>query len=233
MFQLAVGQIKSMDREGCVLTSGGDADDDGEDVHEVDEAPRRGQPPQRPRQRLHAWPALPHRHVHVGGGGGGRRSQRRRPCLILHLLYLPRADAIVPISPPAGAAAAAALPRPSTGFVAVLHDAAAAAFFPRLLGHVEERARRRTATQQMKTKGWEERRCWVMYELWYDTACCGEGVEDVFVCAFQIWLFFFRGYYNNCIHLVRLFHVLVINSTFSYMRKNILFSDILSPSLNI
>jgi hypothetical protein len=92
----------------------GDAVDDGEDVHEVDEAPGPGEPAQRPRQRRHAGPALADRHVHVVGtaAGGGRRSAaalalrvaasrggdaaaaRLARLLGLQLLDLPRAAAV-------------------------------------------------------------------------------------------------------------------------------------------
>jgi hypothetical protein len=79
-----------------LLTWSWDAGDHGEDVHEVDEAPRLGQPPQRPQQRRHARPALAYRHVHVVGDRGASAALPR-PFLRLHLLDLPRSDAVVAV----------------------------------------------------------------------------------------------------------------------------------------
>jgi hypothetical protein len=76
-----------------LLTWRGDAGDHGEGVHEVDETPRLGQPPQRPRQRRHARPALADRHVHVVGDRGACAALPR-PFLRLHLLDLPRSAAV-------------------------------------------------------------------------------------------------------------------------------------------
>ncbi|TVU11599.1 hypothetical protein EJB05_45193, partial [Eragrostis curvula] len=99
--ELVVG-AKS-DESMRLLTWRGDGGDHGEDVHEVDEGPRLGEPPQRPRQRRHARPALADRHVHVVGGGGcataalcvrrGGGGAMPRPFLRLQLLDLPRAAA--------------------------------------------------------------------------------------------------------------------------------------------
>lgn len=129
------------------LTWGGDAGDDGEDVHEVDEAPRFGEPAQRPGQRRHAGAALADRHVHVLGGtgggrdGGGGGDAPRRPLVRLQLLYLPRAAAATVGVAPRQAAAGVLDAAATTG---LCHASARAPLFashltgPSRPGEVEE-----------------------------------------------------------------------------------------------